>query len=173
MGASEATGVGLGSSKATGVGLGATGDDLADATAVVIASHGGPEAEIIRAALDSGVGYVGLVASRVRGASVLGGLGLTEEEQARVHTPVGLPIGAKTPAEIAVSIMAEVIAALRVEGLSSTDRAVDAPAQAIDPVCGMAVAVGPSALRLSVAAEDFWFCSAACRSTFSTTRVTT
>jgi xanthine dehydrogenase accessory factor len=75
---------------------------------------------MIRAALDAGVGYVGLVASTVRGASVLAGLGLTDAERARVHTPVGLPIGAKTPAEIAVSILAEVIAAIRVDGLSST-----------------------------------------------------
>jgi xanthine dehydrogenase accessory factor len=88
-------------------------DDLTQTTAVVIASHGGPEADIIRAALDAGVGYIGLVASKVRGASVLNGLELSEAERARVHTPVGLAIGAKTPEEIAVSIAAELIAALR------------------------------------------------------------
>ncbi|MGW9169700.1 XdhC family protein, partial [Agromyces sp. NPDC055657] len=69
------------------------------------------------AAVDAGVGYIGLVASRVRGASILDGLGLTEAERARVHTPVGLAIGAKTPAEIAVSIVAEVIEGIRVGGL--------------------------------------------------------
>ena len=90
---------------------------LQGTTAVVIASHGGPEAEIIRAALDAGIGYVGLVASRVRGAAILAGLGLSDAERARVHTPVGLPIGAKTPAEIAVSILAEVIGEIRVDGL--------------------------------------------------------
>ncbi len=92
-------------------------DDLSDAAAVVIASHGGPEAETIRAALDAGVGYVGLVASKTRGAAILDGLRLTDAERARVHTPVGLAIGAKTPAEIAVSIVAEVIKAIRVDGL--------------------------------------------------------
>ena len=86
---------------------------------MVIASHGGPEAETIRAALDAGVGYIGLVASRVRGASILRGLELTEAERARVHTPVGLAIGAKTPAEIAVSIVAEVIKSIRVDGLKA------------------------------------------------------
>ena len=90
---------------------------LADATAVVIASHGRPEAEMIRAALDAGVGYIGLVASKIRGASIVDGLGLSEAERARVHTPVGLAIGAKTPAEIAVSIVAEVIQAIRIGGL--------------------------------------------------------
>lgn len=64
-------------------------------TAIVIASHGGPEAEIIRTALDNGVGYVGLVASTVRGASILDSLDLSDAERARVHTPVGLAIGAK------------------------------------------------------------------------------
>lgn len=93
------------------------GSDPGDATAVVIASLGGPEGEAIRAAVDAGVGYIGLVASRVRGASILDGLGLTEAERARVHTPVGLAIGAKTPAEIAVSIVAEVIEGIRVGGL--------------------------------------------------------
>lgn len=82
-------------------------------TAIVIASHGGPEAEIIRTALDNGVGYVGLVASTVRGASILDSLDLSDAERARVHTPVGLAIGGKTPAEIAVSIAAELIATLR------------------------------------------------------------
>ncbi|MGH3633658.1 XdhC family protein [Mycobacterium sp.] len=86
-------------------------------TAVVIASHGGPEAETIRAVLDAGIGYVGLVASRVRGASILEGLALSDAERVRVHSPVGLPIGAKTPAEIAVSILAEVISEIRVGGL--------------------------------------------------------
>lgn len=95
-------------------------DDLDGTTAVVIASLGGPEAEVIRAALDAGVGYIGLVASRVRGGSIVDGLDLTEPERSRVHTPVGLPIGAKTPAEIAVSIVAEVIKAIRVDGLKAT-----------------------------------------------------
>jgi xanthine dehydrogenase accessory factor len=92
------------------------------ATAVVIASHGGPEAEQIRAALDAGVDYVGLVASKVRGAAILDSLDLSETERARVHTPVGLPIGATTPAEIAVSIIAEVIEAIRVGGLTEHAR---------------------------------------------------
>src|SRR6478672_704240 len=47
------------------------GDDLSGTTAVVIASHGGPEAETIRAAIDAGVGYIGMVASRVRGAAIV------------------------------------------------------------------------------------------------------
>src|ERR1700758_747899 len=132
-------------------------NDLADATAVVIASHGGPEAEIIRAALDHGVGYIGLVASKVRGDSILDSLGLSEDERARVHTPVGLAIGAKTPAEIAVSIAAELIAGIR-GGLGRALPAKGGPAEAVDPVCGMTVTIGPATDHLRLAGADYWFC---------------
>jgi xanthine dehydrogenase accessory factor len=141
--------------------------DPADATAVVIASHGGPEAEIIRAALDNGVPYIGLVASRVRGASILDSLGLSEAERARVHTPVGLPIGAKTPAEIAVSIAAELIAGIRGGSLSRAVAAESGPREAVDPVCGMTVTIGPATEHLQLAGADYWFCGPGCRAAFA------
>ncbi|MBW0014052.1 XdhC family protein [Mycobacterium sp.] len=141
-------------------------DQPGDATAVVIASHGGPEAEIIRAALDGGVRYIGLVASRVRGASILDSLDLAEAERARVHTPVGLPIGAKTPAEIAVSIAAELVASIRRGGLSG-DAAPAVPREALDPVCGMTVTIGPATEHLQLAGADYWFCGPGCRTAFA------
>ena len=140
--------------------------DLADTTAVVIASHGGPEAEIIRAALDNGVGYIGLVASMVRGASILNELELSDAERGRIHTPVGLAIGAKTPAEIAVSIAAELIAALRGGSLSRA-APVSSSAQAVDPVCGMTVTTGPATEHLNLAGTDYWFCCPGCRTAFA------
>jgi xanthine dehydrogenase accessory factor len=141
--------------------------DLADATAVVIASHGGPEDEIIRAALDSGVRYIGLVASKVRGASILNSLDLSEDERARVHTPVGLPIGAKTPAEIAVSIAAELIAGIRGGSLSRAGAIEEGPREAVDPVCGMTVTIGPATEHLQLAGADYWFCGPGCRRSFA------
>jgi xanthine dehydrogenase accessory factor len=141
--------------------------DLTGTTVVVIASHGGPEAELIRAALDAGVGYIGLVASRIRGTSVLDGLGLTGAERARVHTPVGLDIGAKTPTEIAISIVAEVIAAIRIDGIAVPARGPRPPEEAIDPVCGMTVVVTANAEHLRLADGDHWFCGAGCRSAFA------
>jgi xanthine dehydrogenase accessory factor len=144
-------------------------DSHTDATAVVIASHGGPEAELIRASLDAGTGYIGLVASKVRGASILDQLGLCDAERARVHTPVGLPIGAKTPAEIAVSIVADVIRAIRVDGLTVAARASDHDAsrtEAVDPVCGMTVTIGTATEHVRLAGEDHWFCCPACRKSF-------
>ncbi|HEY3020063.1 MAG TPA: XdhC family protein [Solirubrobacteraceae bacterium] len=81
-----------------------------DPFAVVVASLGHGDEEALRAALDSGAEYVGLVASRRRGAEVLAALGPGAE---RVHTPAGLDIGARTHAEIALSILAELVAARR------------------------------------------------------------
>jgi len=145
--------------------------DLADTNAVVIASHGGPEAEIIRAALDNGVGYIGLVASKVRGASILNELELSDAERARIHTPVGLPIGAKTPAEIAVSIAGELIAAVRNGTLGSLTRrnapANSGPVEAVDPMCGMTVPIGPATEHLQLVGEDYWFCGPGCRTAFA------
>ncbi|WP_328401181.1 XdhC family protein [Nocardia sp. NBC_00403] len=142
-------------------------DSPADTTAMVIASHGGPEAEMIRAALDAGVGYIGLVASKIRGASILDELGLSDAERARVRTPVGLPIGAKTSAEIAVSIVAQVIQAIRKDGLAVTPRPVDVAVEALDPVCGMTVTIGPDTPHLTIDDIDYWFCSSGCRTSFA------
>jgi xanthine dehydrogenase accessory factor len=143
--------------------------ELGSITAVVIASHGGAEAEIIRAALDAGVGYVGLVAGKVRGASILDGLSLADSERARVHAPVGLAIGGKTPAEIAVSIVAELITALRDGELVVAERVVadTSTTQAVDPVCGMTVPIGPDTEHLQIAGQDYWFCGPGCRTAFA------
>src|SRR3954465_1117946 len=65
--------------------------------AVVVASHGRGEEEALSQALRDGVPYVGLVASRRRGAAVLEELrgfeGLSPEDVARVRTPAGIDIG--------------------------------------------------------------------------------
>jgi xanthine dehydrogenase accessory factor len=82
----------------------------ADAAAVVIASHGRDEEPVIAAALAAGVPYVALVASRKRGTAVLG---TVEGAAEKVSSPAGLDIGARTPAEVAVSIYAELITSRR------------------------------------------------------------
>ena len=143
--------------------------DFAGATAVVVAGLGKDEQSSIRAALDAGVGFIALVASRKRGAQVLDELGLSEEERARIHTPAGVDIGARTPAEIALSIMGEVVRAIRVDGLPAADAEAPAvrPQHAIDPVCGMTVLVGEQTPHARVDGLDYWFCSPGCLAGFT------
>jgi xanthine dehydrogenase accessory factor len=79
----------------------------ADAAAVVVASHGHDEEPVLAAALRAGVPYVALVASRRRGSAVLSSL---DVDTSAVHSPAGLDIGARTAPEVALSILAEIIA---------------------------------------------------------------
>jgi xanthine dehydrogenase accessory factor len=79
---------------------------------LVVAAHGRDELPILRRALEARVRYVGLVASRKRGAAVLEQLradGVGDELLNAVDTPAGLDIGARSAAEIAVSILARII----------------------------------------------------------------
>lgn len=135
-------------------------------TAVIISTHGRYEEEVIKDALDAGVGLIGLVAGKVRGPAVLDGMVLADAERARIRTPIGLDIGAKTASEIALSILAEVVRAIRVDGLRTpTTRALDterAP-EVIDPVCGMTVVVSPDTPYLNYDGKDYWFCGPTCR----------
>jgi xanthine dehydrogenase accessory factor len=135
--------------------------DYAGAAAVVVAGLGRDEEAALRGALDSRVGYLALVASRKRGAVVLDGMSLSDEERARIHTPAGIDIGARTPQEIALSILAEVVRARRTEGLAAPVAPV-LPLQAVDPICGMTVVVGPGTPH----AGDHWFCCPGCLDTF-------
>ncbi len=146
-----------------------------DATAVVVASQGGDEHRVLTAALRAKVPYVGLVASRRRGAAVIEGLGLDAEQRARLRTPAGLDIGAQSPGEVAVSIMAEIIAvgaATGPFGMTETGTGAGAagsrgPAEAIDPVCGMTVAITESAVQLETAEGRVYFCCPGCRDAFA------
>lgn len=140
--------------------------------AVIVASLGGDEPTVIREALDSGVGYIGLVASSKRGAAIVDELDLDGTERAVVHTPAGLPIGAHTPGEIAVSIAAELVRTIRVEQLGSAAAAAerDSALTVVDPVCGMTVVVGAETPHLQIDGEDYWFCAPGCRRTYEKER---
>lgn len=86
-------------------------------TAMVALTHDPKiDDEPIRAALDAGCFYVGALGSRkthAGRAERLRRLGLTDDAIARIRAPIGLDIGAASPAEIAVAILAEIIEALR------------------------------------------------------------
>jgi xanthine dehydrogenase accessory factor len=141
----------------------------AGALAAVVSSHGGDEAGAIRAALDAGVGFVGLVCSRTRGEALLEELDLPEDELRRVFPHVGLEIGARTAPEIALSILAAIVRSIRMEGLQPAPVAgqqSDAPQQVVDPVCGMTVTVMPGTPHVRQDGTDHWFCGPGCRAAF-------
>ncbi|GIH29626.1 hypothetical protein Aph01nite_79360 [Acrocarpospora phusangensis] len=77
-----------------------------DTAAVIVASHGVSEIPILSRAIEARVPYIGLIASRKRGTALLAGIPGSEA----VHSPAGLDLGARTPAEIALTVYAEVLA---------------------------------------------------------------
>lgn len=92
--------------------------DLGPRTALVALTHD-PKIDdpALNAALHSGCFYIGALGSKkTQGArrDRLAAAGFKEADLSRIHGPIGLSIGARGPAEIAISIMAEVTAALRV-----------------------------------------------------------
>jgi xanthine dehydrogenase accessory factor len=89
-------------------------DQLGADDAVIVLEHQHRIATpVLAAALRAEVGYVGALGSRrMQGARVasLRTAGATDDEIAALHCPTGLDLGARTPAESAVSIVAEIIA---------------------------------------------------------------
>jgi xanthine dehydrogenase accessory factor len=138
------------------------------AIATVVCSLGHDEELAIRAALDADVGLIAVVASHRRGSALLEAMGVTPAEQARIRTPAGIEIGAHTPAEIALSILAQIVHAVRVDGLKAQSVGLPSPPQqATDPVCGMTVIVRPDTPHLRIGAVDHWFCNPGCRERFA------
>ena len=146
------------------IGWRVTDDVAAGPDAVVVATMGRGDEDALQVALQAGVGYVGLVASSRRAASVLASLrgsGVDEEALARVRSPAGLDLGPSTQEEIAVAVLAELVAwrHTRVEPPAP-------PAEAVDPVCGMTVAVEGSTHSAVHEGQTYWFCCPGCRGRF-------
>jgi len=82
-------------------------------TAIVLTTRGSNvDVAGLPALLDTQAGYIGVIGSRKRWNTTLKMLnqqGILDEKLARIHSPIGLGIGAETPEEIAVSILAEIL----------------------------------------------------------------
>ncbi len=150
---------------------------------IVVATQGHDDEDVLARAVAARPAYLGLVGSRRRGATVLGYLadrGVPKEELDRVRVPAGLDLGKTTHQEIAVAILAELVQ-LRASGALSRPQAaatvasaaaakpgrrgVTAPAEAVDPVCGMTVATA-SSRPLRHDGAYYYFCCAGCRQAF-------
>ena len=155
---------------------------------VVVASQGGWDEEALEAVLGRDIAYVGLVASPARATAVreyLREAGVAEDRLAALRAPAGLDLGAQTPAEIAISILAELVQVRRgraafvatpgpaaVAGTTHAPHADHHPASdtvatdAVDPVCGMDVEIATARHIAQYEGTLYYFCSVGCRSRF-------
>ncbi len=145
--------------------------ELADgADAVVVASMGHGDEDVLTTALATAAGYVGLVASSRRAQAVVGELrtrGLDEEELARIRSPAGLDLGPSSQEEIAVAILAELVAWRHTTGVSPAE----AVGEAVDPVCGMTVSIAGARETLVRDGTTYYFCGPGCRRRFEAAHV--
>lgn len=140
--------------------------------AIVVAAHGKGELDALRRGLEAGVPYVALVASPRRGASLVDELradGVADEQLARLECPAGLAIDARTPPEIAVSILARIIQTRRsasYEPPLTSPKTESPPAFAVDPICGMTVMAEPSTPHVEHEGATVYFCCEGCKTKF-------
>jgi xanthine dehydrogenase accessory factor len=158
---------------------------------VVVATQGVWDEEALAAAFRREVAYVGLVTSPTRARVMRAWLhdeaGIPEERLAALRAPCGLDLGAETPEEIALSILAELVQVRRgradfvarpgpatVAGTSRAgdEQATGAPGPAVDdivlldPVCGMTVDRAHARHLAEHEGTVYAFCSMGCRTAF-------
>ena len=151
-------------------------DDLASVVSdgtpdsAVVVSQGHYDEQALESSRRAGVPYVGLVASRTRGAAVRS---LLEENGvpgvAALRSPAGLDLGARTAPEVALSILAEIVQTQPSGRTADAGRPpVPAPAatNAVDPVCGMTSSVASARHTAEVDGIAYYFCCANCRVKF-------
>lgn len=146
-------------------------------TFIVVASHGNYDEDMLVAALLSEAPYVALIASKTRANAILQYLheaSLTHEQIARLKYPAGLDLGAVTPEEIALSILAEIIQRRRQGHLVIEPTETDLmdhftraePLEAKDPVCGMMVEIANAHFTSEYGGRTYYFCAAGCKRSF-------
>jgi len=147
---------------------------------VLVATMGERDLEAIEAAIGRSPAYLGVIASPKRFAQLRDALlarGVSRAALARIVAPAGLDIGARTPEEIAVSIMAQIVERRRAAAKAQEPARTHEPARAeesdertvresIDPVCGMSVTIAGAAHTAEAQGEKYYFCCAGCRSKF-------
>ena len=105
-----------------------------------------------------------MIASRKRFDQVretLIACGIPRAAVERVAAPAGLDLGARTPEEIALSVMAQIVERRR--KTAPTEALVE---EAVDPICGMTVNVAGARHQAQVQGKAYYFCCAGCRAKF-------
>ena len=145
---------------------------------VLVATMSERDVDAIEAAVPRDPVYLGVIASRTRFAQLREALiarGVQLAALERIAAPAGLDIGARTPEEIAVSILAQIVEwrrhpaqkAPRAEGLVPAGvRSPGKQHETVDPVCGMKVTIEKARHQADVGGKTYYFCCAGCRTKF-------
>jgi xanthine dehydrogenase accessory factor len=142
-------------------------DSLPRGAHVLVATMGDRDIEAIETALSRSPAYLGVIASAKRFAQLRDALlakGVSRDSLERVAAPAGLDIGARSPEEIAVSIMAQIVE--RRHAVQAESGPKEPPREAVDPVCGMSISVAGARHTAEVLGTVYNFCCAGCRTKF-------
>lgn len=143
-------------------------------TCIVVSTQGEYDEEALEQALQTNAAYVAFVASKTKSQKVFEFLrerGVKADRLKSVRAPAGLNIGAGTPEEIAVSILAEIIQMRaaqekHVESAKNVSLPLLNKTQARDPICGMMVDVSTARYKTEFQQASYYFCCAGCKQKF-------
>ena len=138
-------------------------------TFIVVSTQGECDEEALENALRTDAAYVAFVASKIKAAKVLEYLsdrGLSAERLKQVRAPAGMDIGASSPEEIAVSILAQIVQLNRAQTINPEKPATVPVHEAKDPICGMTVNVTAAKHKSEYDGRAFYFCCASCKQQF-------
>ncbi len=140
-------------------------------TFIVVSTQGEGDDEALEQALLTNATYVAFVASKVKAGKILDYLkerGVATDRLSQVRAPAGLDIGAASPEEIAVSILAEIIQenGRRTAVVPPKAQLTVLKQEAKDPICGMMVDVSVAKHKSEFRGKSFYFCCSGCKQKF-------
>jgi xanthine dehydrogenase accessory factor len=143
----------------------------ASSSFIVVCTQGEQDERALEQALGVKSAYVGFVASRKKKATLFDYLeqsGIARQQLAAVKCPAGININAKTPEEVAVSILAEIIQVQHELPIEANLAVSDGsrPKYYINPVCGMPVDVNNPKHVIEYKGELIYFCCDGCKMKF-------
>jgi xanthine dehydrogenase accessory factor len=144
-------------------------DAVPPGACVLVATMDERDLDAIEAVAPLAPAYLGVIASRKRFGELrdaLAARGVPRSVLDGIAAPAGLDIGARTPEEIALSVMAQIVERRRRAAPVKEAPPAEAAREAIDPVCGMTVAIAGARHSAELKGRMVYFCCAGCRTKF-------
>lgn len=142
--------------------------NLSSPSFIIVCTQGDKDEEALISALNTSVEYVAFVGSK-RKTDILKkelyAKGISQERLNSMINPAGIDIKARTPSEIALSILAEIIKVLRIQVNLMEENNIDNEESFVDPVCGMSVKSNKTNF-FEFKSKNFYFCCNGCKSKF-------